>query len=305
MRRWKPKFAAGLWIGLVLLLLALSGIGLLLQRILGVLMGSPDAWVINFSLYWNLLGVVALLLIAGWLAYRVAAAFMLYYEIDRNGVYVCWLGNRAVIPLSQIERVDSGVPGGHMPWRLLQGIGYYWGRGRTAEGRPLYLFTTRQPTKALILQTDEMAYAISPRNQDAFVQDLEQRRKLGVVKPLAATVERGRLFSYAFWNDRVVRWGLVIAVGLNLALLGILAMGYPDLAPVIGMRFDVAGQMVELRPRYQLLLFPLAAFLLILLNLAVGLYVHTRTPFGSRLLQVASVVLQILFGMAVLAIMLG
>ncbi len=305
MRRWKPKFAAGLWIGLVLVLLALTGIGLLLNRILGVLMGSPDTWVINLSLYRDLLGVVALLLVAGWLAYRVTAAFTLYYEIDRNGVYVCWLGNRAVIPLSQIERIDSGVPGAHMPWRVFQGIGYYWGRGRTAEGGPLYLFSTRQPAKALILQTDEIAYAISPRSQDAFVQDLEQRRKLGVVKPLAAMVETGRLFSYAFWNDRVVRWGLVIAVGLNLALLGILATGYPDLAPVIGMRFDAAGQITELRPRYQLLFFPLAALLLILLNLIVGLYVYTRTPFGSRLLQVASVVLQVLFGMALLAIMLG
>jgi len=79
-------------------------------------------------------GFLVLLLLAGALAYRALAAFTLIYELDRNGLYIIWLGNRAVVPLDQIQSVDLGVVPARMPWRPVQGIGYYWGQGCTADG---------------------------------------------------------------------------------------------------------------------------------------------------------------------------
>lgn len=304
MRRWKPKPTFGLWIGLVLLLLALAGVGYLGFQLGRVLLQPPDRWSVDLELYGQLLGFVALLLLSGALAYRVAGALTLAYEVDRNGLYICWLGNRAVVPLSQVERIDSGAPGARMPWRLLRGIGYFRGQGQTADGRRLHLFATRPLSRCLVVQTPGDAYAISPKAQDAFVQDLEQRRKLGAVKPLTATVESGRAFLYAFWSDRVIRWALLFALGLNLVLMGILAARYPELAAMIAMRFNAAGQVVELRPRHQVLFLPLAALLLILLNIGLGLMLYQREQTGARFLQIASVVMQVLFGVATLAIIM-
>lgn len=304
MRRWKPKPALGLWTGLALLVLILVGAGYFGRRIVPALAQPPEQWPVSLELYGQLVAFVALLLLAGVVVYRIAGALTLAYEIDRNGLYILWLGNRAVVPLGQVERVDSGAPGARLPWRLAQGIGYYRGQGRTAEGRRLHLFATRPPSKCLLLQTSGDSYAISPNDQEAFVQDLEQRRKLGAVKPLAPTIESGRVFSYEFWNDRIVRRALVLAFILNLVWLGILAARYPDLANTVEMRFNAAGQVAELRPRHQVLFLPLAAFLLSLLNTGLGLTLYKREQTGAQLLQLASVLIQVLFGVAVITIIM-
>ena len=127
-----------------------------------------------------------------------------------------------------------------MPWRLLQGIGYYWGQGRTPDGVLLHLFATRPPAHCLVVYTGDEAYAISPLDREAFVQDLEQRRHLGATKPLAPTVESSRIFLYAFWSDRTVRTLLLLAFALNLLVLALLAVRYPELGPTVQMRFNAA-----------------------------------------------------------------
>ncbi len=304
MRRWRPKFAFGPWFGLLLLLLTLAGVWYLGQRLVLALSGTPQEWPITLNLYANFVALLALLLLLAALAYRLVAVFTLTYEIDRNGVYISWSGHRAIVPLNQIEHLDIGTPGARIPWRLIQGIGGYWGQGRTANGQPLHLFATRPPRKCLLLQTSDAVYAISPAAQEAFVQDLEQRRKLGVVKPLAAKVETSRLLAYAFWNDRIARRALVLAFSLNLLMLGILAARYPNLAVALPLQFDVTGQPIDLRPRHHVLLLPLAAFLVSVCNVVVGIILYQHERIGVQLLQLASVLTQVLFGVVIIAIVL-
>lgn len=304
MRRWKPKFAFGPWFGLLLLFLTLAGVWYFGQRVLLALSGTPQEWPITLNLYANFLALLGLLLLLAVLAYRLIAVFTLTYEIDRNGVYIHWSGHRAVVPLNQIEHLDIGTPGARMPWRFIQGIGGYWGQGRTANGQPLYLFTTHPPRKCLLLQTSDAVYAISPAAQEAFVQDLEQRRKLGVVKPLVAKVETSRLLAYDFWNDRIIRRALILAFGLNLLILGILAARYPHLAVAFPLQFDATGQALDLRPRHHVLLLPLVAFLVSAFNMGMGIILYQRERTGARLLQLASVLIQGLFSVVIIAIVL-
>jgi hypothetical protein len=87
-----------------------------------------------------------------------------------------------------------------------------------------------------------------------------------------------------------------------LLLLGILAARYPYLAEIIEMRFTAAGQVMELRPRHQVLFLPLAAFVLSLLNAGLGVSFYRRDRTGAQLLQLGSIVIQILFGVAILSI---
>jgi len=302
MRRWRPQPSPGRWIGLLLMLAALAGAAALGVRLAQALSGSPQSWQITLGLYWQIVGLLVLLLLAGALAYRTLAAFTLSYELDRNGLYIIWLGNRAVVPLDQIQSVDLGVTPARMPWRLVQGIGYYWGQGYTAEGKRLHLFATQPPERCLLINTRDAAYAISPEGHNAFVQDLEQRRNLGATQTLTPSFEPSRMFLYSFWNDSTVRGLLLVAFVLNLLVLGVLMARYSALAPVLRMRFDPAGQVADLRPRHQILFLPLAAFGLTLLNIALGLLVYQRQQLGARLLQGASLIVQILFGIAMLTI---
>jgi hypothetical protein len=302
MRRWKPQSSLSRWIGLLLLIAALAGAGMLGAPLISAFAGPPQGWQIDLAVYTRLLGTLALLVIAGALVYRVAAAFTLSYDLDRNGLYLNWLGNRAVVPLDQIVSVDAGVIGARRPWRAFQWVGYRWGQGQTADGKRLHLFTTQPLSRALVLYTSADAYVISPADHEAFAQDLEQRRNLGATKPLAPTVEPSRIFLYAFWSDRTVRALLLIAFALNLIVLAFLAARYPLLGSTVPMRFNAIGQVAEPRPRHQVLFLPLAAFGLSLINTVIGLIFYRQQQLGARLLQGASVVVQILFGVAVATI---
>jgi hypothetical protein len=302
MRRWKPQPFIGRWLALLLLAVTLLGAGVLGVQLGQMLAGPPESWRFDLSIYAQVLELVSLLLLAGALAYRAASALTLVYELDRNGLYITWLGNRAVVPLDQIQSVDVGVVAGRVPLRLVQGIGYYWGQGRTADGKRLHLFATRPPSRCLVVYTADDAYAISPADHEAFVQDLEQRRNLGATKPLASTIEPSRVFLYVFWNDTTVRTLLLIAFVLNLLVLALLAVRYPALDSMVRMRFDAAGQVSDLRPRHQVLFLPLAAFGLSLLNTVVGLLLYRSQQLGARLLQGTSVIVQLLFGIATITI---
>jgi hypothetical protein len=302
MRRWNSQPSIGRWIAIALLIIVLLVCGLVGARLAQAFNGPPETWEIDLTVYGLVVGLIGLLLLAGTLAYRAASAFTLAYELDRNGLYIVWLGNRAVVPLERIQSVDLGVLPARMPWRIVQGVGYYGGQGRTADGRRLHVFSTQPLARALVIYTPEDAYAISPADHEAFVQDLEQRRNLGATKPLAAAFEPGRMFLYDFWNDSTVRVLLLVVFALNLLALGVLAARYPLLEPMIRMRFDAAGQVSDLRPRHQVLFLPLAAFGLSLFNLVAGLLIYRSQQVGARLLQGASVVAQLLFGIAAITI---
>jgi hypothetical protein len=245
-----------------------------------------------------------MLLAAGILVYRVAATLTLAYGVDRNGFYIFWLGNRAVVPLTQIESVESGVSMPENVGSLARSIGYYHGSARLPEGQLVQRFSTVPMAQALILHTPGESFAISPENPEAFVQELEQRRRIGAIQQLSTGVEVGRMFFYAFWEDQVVRAALLAAVGLSLLLVGWLAAIYPSLPAMIDLRADAAGVASSLRPRHQVLFLPLAAVAILLINTGFGLSLYSRTPVGARLLQVASALAQILFAVAILTIIL-
>lgn len=303
MRRWKPQPSALLWVGIVALALAVAGAGYLLLRLGAQLSGPPAGWPIDSRLFGLFLACLAALALAGALAYRVAAAFTLAYSMDRNGLYINWLGNRAVVPLQQVESVESGL---RAPLRLVDGlrsVGYFHGRVRLPGGRVVHRFSTRPLSRALVIHTTADSYAISPQDADGFVQNLEQLRGIGVVQPLAPGVEAGGAFTYAFWDDQVVRRSLALALLLNLALLGVLMTVFPGLPSEIALRPDATGAAIDLVPRHQILFLPLAGAAVALLNVGLGLTFYRRERAGAQLLQLASVGLQVLFAVAALTIL--
>ena len=75
-----------------------------------------------------------------------------------------------------------------------------------------------------------------------------------------------------------------------------------QLASTLNMRFDATGQVADVRPRHQILFIPLAALGLTLVNLALGMLLYARQLLSARLIQGASLVVQILFAIALVTI---
>src|SRR6266498_998082 len=109
MRRWKPQPSIGLWVAQALLLLMIAGAGFVGVYLAAALQGPPAGWRIDLGFYLQLVTLLALLLLAGALLYWIGSAFTLGYELDRNGLYITWLGNRAVVPLEQIQSSDRAA----------------------------------------------------------------------------------------------------------------------------------------------------------------------------------------------------
>jgi hypothetical protein len=302
MRRWKPQPSIGRWIALGLFVITLAAIIVPFLRIAAIFRGSPADWAINSGLFGWFVLLIGLLVGSIAFGYRAAAAFTLAYELDRNGLYVVWLGNRAVIPLDQITSLAVGLDLAPTTWQTIQQIGYAGGQIRTSDGEQVQLFTTQALANSLVVHTPDVSYVISPADHESFVQDLEQRRNLGATKPLAIAVETGRMFLYAFWSDPTIYWLLAIAALLNLITLAILTSRYPSLAPMLQMRFDPTGQAADIRPRHQVLFIPLAAFGLTLVNLILGIALYRRQQLSAYLLQGASIIMQILFAIALITI---
>jgi hypothetical protein len=303
MRRWKPVSSARIWVVVALLLAALIAAVLLIGQLATALVGAPAQWPIDQALFLCFLGAVVSMGVAGSLLYRLGSALTLAYGVDRNGAYIFWLGNRAVIPLAQIETVEIGVRLPAHALDLVRNLGYYHGQRTLPNGRILHCFTTLPLDQALVLYTAQAAYAISPVDADTFVQELEQRRRIGAIQPLSEGLETGRFIFYPFWRDPIVRVALGLTFLLNLITLGWLMSIYPGLPELLAIRTDAVGEAVIREPRHQVLFLPLAACVLSLMNIGLGLTIYAREPIGARFLQIASIVVQVLFAVAVISIL--
>ncbi|WP_322815767.1 PH domain-containing protein [Chloroflexus sp.] len=303
MQRWPPIPSSRVWISLVLAVLSLIGAGWLIVRLATRLTGAPEQWPIDGWLFGEAVLALGLIILAVILLYRFGAALTLRYSLDRNGLYVSWIGSRAIIPLNMIDRIEQGALA-IGDWRTaFASIGYYHGRVKALDGTIIHRFTTRPLAEALVIYAGQEAYAISPVDQETFVQELEQRRRLGAIQTLAPGVQVARFLVYDFWADPVIRQILLSTFVLNLLLFGVLAFIYPTLPAQIEWRGDQIGAAAELVPRVRIFFLPVAALIIALLNLAGGLIVYRRSPLAARLWQGFSLGVQIFFAIAAAAVL--
>lgn len=305
MRRWKPFAAHGRWLALILAIVFTGGAVAFFVLTRRHFVGAATAWSINLTFYAQFMAMLAMLTgaILAWL--RFIQAQTLWYGIDRNAVYIASLGNTELVPLDQIRRIDFGTPVHHLSLRFIQGIGCYWGDGVAADDSTVYVRSTVPPSRCLFITTVSGVYAIAPSEIEAFVQDLEQRSNLGVTKHLAREIQYGPWLNTPFWYDRTNQLLFGISIGINVIAVGILAWYYPTLADMVQMRFDAIGDVAELRPRYQTLFLPLAALGVTAVNLFAALISFKYERLVAHLLLGASVVVQIMFFVAVVMVVRG
>jgi hypothetical protein len=289
-------------------------LGFLFVSLLLILDGYLVYWLIEHSIQAQQIGflayVVGLFVLLSvpvflLLLYQVVSWLTLRYHLDRNRVSVRWAGAEQLIPIRDIQRI---VPGEQLGGTIVRRRGLRWpGHERGAGlvpgiGRTGFL-ASRPLVEQLILVTPGMAFAISPRDPEGFMQGFEARRELGPNRVVERELRRARWFSWNIWKDQTAWMLLGAALFINLALFGYLSARFPGLDFQLPLHFNRLGQADRIGTKMELFALPIIGAIILGTNLALGLILYRRERAGTYLLWGAAAAAQALFWLATFSIL--
>lgn len=288
---WLPRRSHGgeaaLWVGIGLSVLAVAA-GLLSATF------APGASMFGLALTALLLAVAGAAVLLWALSYRQLA-----YLLGPLGLEIAWLGERFVIPYGAVEGIYTGQRlVGHATPSRPGWPGIFVGSGRAPSlGRLQFYATSRDPADLALVAVDGAALVLSARDPHGFRAALIERVRQH--DELAPTPPAARRFvlpaSGAPWStlrDRWFGWAIGAATLLLVAAVAVVAFRYVDLPDLIPLRFDAAGRPNLLGPPTDLLKLPSGGLLVLLANLASGVWLHPREQVLARLLWVGAALVQ-------------
>ena len=94
--------------------------------------------------------------------------------------------------------------------------------------------------------------------------------------------------TYRFWQDKAFYFLLVLAVLINLALLGAILTIFPELPERLPILFNAQGQADLVANKVYLYRLPLGVTLLTIFNCAVIAFLVKDSSFAARMLMLAT-----------------
>ena len=248
------------------------------------------------------LGLVAVLLLplVGIIAYWLWGLFSLRYTVSRDGVVIRWAASRQIVPMESITHVLAGRPYA-TGLRGLRWPGHEVGRTVIRDDddhpHPTLVYATTPPVGQIVIITPSLAYAISPADRAAFIEDFKLRRRLGPVQRLDQQTAQARWARLALWRDPL---GLaLLGLGSLLCALGFayIAWHYPNLPATLALQYrydplvsaDVPGTPQPLAAIWRL---PWIGLATLAVNGILAALLHRRARLGALLLILGAVFVQ-------------
>ncbi|MCR4406935.1 MAG: PH domain-containing protein [Anaerolineae bacterium] len=248
--------------------------------------------------------IVALSLPAlGLMAYWLYSLVGMQYTLERNGLIITCGAAKQIIPMDSIQQIVPGA-GRALEGRMwgVRWPGCWLGHGHLA-GLGLTLFYATAPLdEQLLVITPTLTYAISPNNQEAFIQDFETRRQLGPLKPWSQESQQARFVSWPIWSDRMAHVILGLGLLLNTTLFAYLCWRYPGLPSVVPLHFDASGAVDRSGMRASLFVLPTIGLLAWVGNGTLGLLLRAREQVAAYLLWCGTLLVQVLLIVAMLTL---
>lgn len=182
--------------------------------------------------------------------------------------------------------------------------GFYTHQAQLPVLGPVQFYATQPLADCLLVRTDTLTYAISPRDQQQFISEYKLRRRLGAIEPVQETVLKGKFLSHPLWHDRLGRTLIALAVIFNLLLYIFLLARFNDVSPILRIHFNKFGQVDRTGERGELLLLPFIGLLALAGNTLLGAFVHLRERIPAYLLYASAILIQALTAIAVVVILL-
>lgn len=242
-----------------------------------------------------LLGGGLFLALAALGAYWTWGCYSLSYVVDRNALTIRWAGLRQVIPLSAIERLVPGRAGDDTRISGVDWPGHHVGRAETRDfGEVLFYSAHRDPTDVLYVQTPEITYAISVPDQVFFAQTVQSHQERGPLRETRQALHRRGVSAHSFWQDRLALLLAVALLGAFIAVLGYVLHVYPGLEQTVALRFPSLEGIIRLRDKEAMLDIPRSGAGLLLLNLLLGVLLHSWERMVTYVLLLAGAGLQVM-----------
>jgi hypothetical protein len=283
-------------VGILGILLMLVGIGACIA--LAVLL--PRSLVTHLLLTLALGMLVAI----GWLAYHTVALSNTSYALDRNAFVIRWGPVRQIIPMGEVQRVIAATD-------VAQGLkltrlplpSWWMGQGWHAALGRIFFYANAPLRQQVIIVTADANYAISPADNEGFLNAFRMRFEMGPTQSVQATQLLPRFLTLPLWRDRIAHVLVLIAIGLNALLFAIGFARYPVLPPQVVLHFDALGVADRLGPRDQVFGPAIIAFQLFLINFLIALGVYARgEKLAAYLAWSGSAVVQLFFVIAMLTV---
>ncbi len=292
----------GGWIGLALLAVAIAvEAGLIVAvRLQGL---GPRSAVLSLVAF-------VLLPLVAWLAYWVWGYFSLRYNLTRQGLVIHWAANRQIVPMKAITHVLTGreyakaLRGFHWP-------GHEVGRTQVIsdddETWETLVYATTPPAGQLLIATPDLAYAISPADRAAFIEEFRVRRRMGPVQLVRQETVRPVWAALTLWRDGWMLRLIALTATLNALAFAHVMWHYPSLPDAVAwqLRYDpLLGVATSgpLRPTYFVWTLPLMGFAILAANLVIGALAHSRSRLAAAILAIGALLAQMAVGVALLKV---
>jgi len=287
----RPARSVGTAVGIAISLLAL-GIALAL------LIRGLD-WPASAAQFLAYAGAGMMVAVALAFAFWTYACVTMRYLVDSQQVVVRWGLVSHRIAIGSITGLTRGRGEERPRIRGVGWPGYHVGRGEAAGlGETLFFSTHRDPEELVYLKTEQLAYALSPRDPDRFVSAVERAQKAGTDSAGAPLAERQTIAAHPIGHDRVGQVLLLGALLLNAALWGFVLIVHPDLSNQITIEFPPVGDVATLQSRDEIFKIPATASAILLMNVVAALLFHPKERAVTYLLLSGAVFFQVVFWVA-------
>lgn len=237
------------------------------------------AWMSPITIWTFLMGVgavVALIVIIR-LIYQLWGLINAVYDMDRNAVVIHWGSIQHQVPMASVQSVLQGTEVAGL--RMQPGFrwpGYFVGLGEAADIGPILFFATRPLQEQIVIRTAGMAYAISPKDREEFLQAFRERLDMGPTQEVVESSNHPSFLDWVIWGDRL---GLSVLLGslmLLVLLVGVLCWRYPYLPPEIALRFGPKGEALLVAKASRIFYIALLGVIFLVINGGLGLLLYHR-----------------------------
>ncbi len=252
----------------------------------------------------NILGALIAFALLPVVIYQMFALQRARYILARDGISIYWGLRREDIPINMVNWVGS-VEQNRMKITkpVLRLPGAVLGVRTQADGMAIEVLAARD-TKLVTIVTPGRIYAISPADENAFLQTYRRLSEFGSLAPIASISDFPTSLLARSWADRPARLLIIASLLLALALLLWVSLSVPG-HPQTALRLNPDGSPVELVPGIRLLLLPVINSIFFIADVLLGFFFYSRTDTHSLgyLMWASSAMTSLLFSGAVFFIL--
>jgi hypothetical protein len=210
------------------------------------------------------------------LLYRLYALSGSVYILERDGIRLRWGLRYEEIPMDQVlwalPAHDLQDP---LPLPFLRWPGNLVGMRRFPDGT-LLEFLASQIDPLILIATPGHIYAISPRDEKAFLYTYQRLTELGSLSPIKPRSVHPAFLLAQSWSDLPARFLMLGGMLFSLALLIWVSLVIPG-HPQIVLRIESGGAALEYQPGVQLMLLPVLNGLFFFCDFLLGLFYYRRS----------------------------